>query len=135
MDRQLLLSLSLCHLVCITQPFLWSCLEAGVSLDVKNVMIHSPVDSFSAVIFPSVKRESGVKDAFSEPDQFYENDCHSGCCWTGCSQRVDPQFTQLLNSLLLSSVCVYVCVLYGQIHLYTHPCVNVCMLAQVVLCI
>lgn len=82
------LSLSLCHLVCITQPFLWSCLEVGVSLNVKNVMIHSPVDSFSAVIFPSVK--SGVKPTFSEPDRFYENDCHSGCCWTGCSQRVDP---------------------------------------------
>lgn len=75
-------------------------------------MIHSSVTSFSAVIFSSAKPASGVKVEFSETGPlvlFYETDRHSQCLRTGCSQAVDPEFTQLLHSLLLSDVDPHMC--------------------------
>ena len=94
----------------------FGCLSSWQGVEMlKNMMIHGPVTSFSAVIFPSgeVEGETGGqvwKRRFCETGFVFMTDCHSGCCWTGCSQCVHPEFTQLLNSLLLSSVCVCVCV-------------------------
>ncbi len=128
--------LSFCPLLCITQPFL-SLL--GVSWDVKNVMIHSSVISFSAVIFPSakLKGDTGVR---CESD-FFPNRPFSFILWlTFTVDIVGPAAVSVLDFSLHScwtAVCCLLCVSLWtntQVHLYSHASINVCVLAHVFFC-
>ncbi len=115
----------------------------GESWDVKNMMIHSSVTSFSAVIFSSakLKGESGVKAGI------FWNRPFSSVLWDWLSQstlldRLQSVCWSLVYTVAAQPPVVW-CVSYVSVclslwtniqgHLYTHAPINVCMLAHVFL--
>lgn len=113
--------LSVCTLLCITQPFSLL-LKVGESWDVKNVMIQSSVThsqlSFSLQQNWKEKLESGVKAAFSETGPLallYETDCLSGRCCTIIPLLMSACWPVFLCMYFCMCKCVRVCVSRSEV--------------------